>query len=212
MNINTKPLKAPTYLSVPEAARLCGVTRNTLYVWVRKGKLTAYQTPGRTNLIRPCDLVTFMEGAGLFVPDELREMALRDDAEMDVRRLANQDKPGVLVVDDEPATRSLMIKALQKDYAVQEAETGYQALHALIKDEQIVIVLLDLRMPGQHGTETLNEIQSLRPDVHVVVITGYAADLTERLEQPDLVPHVLEKPVSIHSLRAKLASLPYRAA
>ena len=55
----------PKFLSVPESAKICGVSRNTVYMWVRQGKLGAYQTPGRTNLIRPSDLVKFMEENGL---------------------------------------------------------------------------------------------------------------------------------------------------
>lgn len=68
----------PVFLSVPAAAQLCGVTRNTMYQWVKQGKVSAYQTPGRTNMIRPGDLLIFMRECGLFIPNQLSELAQKE--------------------------------------------------------------------------------------------------------------------------------------
>jgi len=194
-------LSRPVYMSVPDAAKLCGVSRNTLYTWVRKGKLSAYQTPGRTNLIRPADLVKFMQTSGLFIPDSLQEMAQRDAAENSlVAKAADPERPAVLVVDDDPATRSIMVRALNRSYQMYQAQTGYEALHLLTLHAEIKLVLLDLQMPGQHGLDTLKEIKSLRPDVKVVIVTGYAGDIPEHLVNSGYINKVLEKPVTVPHL------------
>lgn len=199
----------PIFLSVPEAAKLCGVSRNTLYTWVRKGKLSAYQTPGRTNLIRPADLVKFMQESGLFVPTALQDMAQRDEAN-------NQSTPpvsgkegelGILVVDDDPSSRSVVVRALNESYKMFQAQTGYEALHILTMRKEIKIVLLDLRMPGQHGLATLKEVKELRPDIHVLIITGYAGEIPDDLVAKGQIARVLEKPITVAMLRQEVADV-----
>ncbi len=197
------------FLSVPEAAKLCGVSRNTLYTWVRRGKLSAYQTPGRTNLIRPSDLVKFMQESGLFVPGPLQDMAQEDESN-------NQPVPsesgkeghvGVLVVDDDPTSRSVMVRALNDEYKMFQAQTGYEALHILTLRKEVRVVMLDLRMPGQHGLATLKEIKELRPDIQVVIVTGYAGEIPEELVSSGEVARVLEKPITVEKMRNAVAGL-----
>lgn len=195
----------PQFLSVPEAARLCGVSRNTLYTWVRKGKLGAYQTPGRTNLIRPSDLVKFMEGSGMFVPAALMDMAQRDDANHSTAPAAattSQANVAILVVDDDSISRSVMVRALNRNYRIIQAQTGYEALHLLTIHEDIQAVLLDLRMPGQHGLSTLREIKLLRPTVPVIIVTGFANEVPEEMLRKGTVARVVEKPVTVPGLLA----------
>jgi excisionase family DNA binding protein len=194
-------LSQPVYLTVPEAAKLCGVSRNTLFTWVRKGKLSAYQTPGRTNLIRPSDLVLFMQSSGLFIPDSLNEMAQRDAAEnTGPAKSAAVSQTSILVVDDDPATRSVMVRALNKTHMMYQAQTGYEALHLLTIHPEINMVLLDLQMPGQHGLETLKEIKTLRPDAQVIIVTGFAHDIPNHLVQSGRIARILEKPVTVPAL------------
>lgn len=190
-------LPEPLFLSVPDAARLCGVSRNTLYSWVRKGKLSAYQTPGRTNLIRPMDLVTFMKESGLFVPPALIEMAKKDEAahQPATEEQANDTRPGVLITDDDVPMRSLLVRMLELNFKVFQAGTGYEALHMLTLHPDIKLVLLDLRMPGQHGLSTLNEVSALRPDLKVIIVTGYAGEVQDLVMQNERVSAVLHKPV-----------------
>lgn len=187
----------PTFLSVPDAAKICGVSRNTVYAWVRQGKLGAYQTPGRTNLIRPSDLVKFMHQNGMFVPASLMELARADDkqsrAQPRMPSGAGRDHT-VLVADDDPITRSLAVRAIHDTCQVYQAETGYEALHLLTLHSSIDVILLDLRMPGQHGSETLREILQLRPDVAIVIMTGFTEDLPRDLDAQVMVTEILEKP------------------
>lgn len=214
MGSNSEGLPQPKFLSVPEAAKICGVSRNTLYSWVKQGKLAAYKTPGRTNLIRPSDLVKFMQQNGMFVPAGLLDMAREDEKLNETPRVQRAEPPTfdhtVLVVDDDPVSRSLVVRALHDNWHVYQAETGYEALHLLTVHREIKIVLLDMRMPGQHGADTLEEIKRLRPDVAVVVVTGFADDIAEDMLHRRMVERIIEKPVTIPVLQEAITEVSAR--
>ncbi len=203
--MNPSPLPEPKFLSVPEAGRICGVSRNTVYTWVRNGKLSAYQTPGKTNLIRPGDLVTFMNGHGMFVPASLNRLAEEDNQLMGARSAeaegASPADAAILVVDDDPMSRSVAVRALKDLAPIYQAGTGYEALHLVTLHPDIRLMLLDLRMPGQHGLETLREIRKLRPHLLVIVVSGFAGDLPmQEPEVRDMVYQIVEKPISLQGL------------
>jgi DNA-binding NtrC family response regulator len=81
----------------------------------------------------------------------------------------------VLLVDDERDFVSAMTKRLTKrDLEVSNAFDGLEALEALSKDDRIEVVILDVKMPGMSGVETLREIKRRYPLVEVIMLTGYA--------------------------------------
>jgi len=59
-------------LSVPQAANLCGVNRNTIGTWIRSGKLRANRI-GKNYSISPEELLFFLKTNGQRIPDELRK-------------------------------------------------------------------------------------------------------------------------------------------
>lgn len=202
-------LTQPIFITVPRAARICGVSRNTMFQWVRKERLKAYQTPGRTNLIRPSDLVAFMKENGMYVPPDLATLADKDLA-TEARFGAGASKPGqisVLCVDDEEAIRNIVSRTLKNVLPVLLAETGYEALHLLTLHPEIRIVLLDLRMPGQHGIQTLKEIRAFRPDVSVAIVTGYDAEIPEDVRAYTPAVRVMKKPFDLDELRSMVQEM-----
>jgi DNA-binding NtrC family response regulator len=79
----------------------------------------------------------------------------------------------VLIVDDEKVIRDSFNRVLLKEgYAVETVESGRLALERIDK-ESFDIVLLDLKMPGLDGMETLRELKEKDPDLVPVMITGY---------------------------------------
>ncbi|OQA28859.1 MAG: Sporulation initiation phosphotransferase F [Verrucomicrobia bacterium ADurb.Bin345] len=201
--MNKNDLSQPTFITVPRAAMLCGVSRNTMFQWVRQGRLKAYQTPGRTNLIRPSDLVAFMRENGMYVPPDLA--TLGDQESKIEAQYAMADVPEgtlkALVVDDESAIRSIVTRTLKEVCPVYEAATGYEALHLLTMHADIRIVLLDLRMPGQHGLQTLKEIRTFRPDVQVAIVTGYDAEIPAEVRAYTPSVRIVKKPFDVNALR-----------
>jgi len=81
----------------------------------------------------------------------------------------------VLVVDDEERFRNTLGKLLSAHgMTVTVADGGVNALE-ILKGDPHDIVLLDVKMPGMSGQETLLEIKKLDPDIEVIVLTGHAS-------------------------------------
>jgi DNA-binding response OmpR family regulator len=83
--------------------------------------------------------------------------------------------PKVLVVDDEPVVVNSIRKTLvRKAYKVDEAFSGQQAL-SLIAKGTYDLVLLDMRLPDANGLELISDIRKRKPNLQVVIVTGYAS-------------------------------------
>ena len=83
----------------------------------------------------------------------------------------------VLLVDDEEAFVEALARRLDKrGFRVTTATSGQQALEALEKGgaTRIDVVILDVKMPGMDGLETLAAIKERHPLVEVVMLTGHA--------------------------------------
>ena len=86
------------------------------------------------------------------------------------------EKASILLVDDETAFLDAMKRRLSKrEFRVETAESGMGALELLEdKHDVIEVVILDVKMPGIDGIETLREIKRKYPMVEVVMLTGHA--------------------------------------
>lgn len=78
----------------------------------------------------------------------------------------------ILIVDDELGPRESLRMILKPIYEVYTASNGQEAIKCL-QNEDIDLVTLDLRMPGLSGLDTLKEIKRFKPDVEIIIITGY---------------------------------------
>jgi DNA-binding NtrC family response regulator len=84
-------------------------------------------------------------------------------------------EPNVLLVDDEAPFVETMTKRLTKrKLNVLKALSGEEALETLKGDSHIDVVILDVKMPGMDGIETLKEIRKDFPLVEVIMLTGHA--------------------------------------
>ena len=84
-------------------------------------------------------------------------------------------KPLVLLVDDEVPFVETMTKRLKKrDLVVNVAFSGQEALDILDKHRNTDVVILDVKMPGMDGIETLEKIKKSYPLTEVVMLTGHA--------------------------------------
>ena len=79
----------------------------------------------------------------------------------------------IFVTDDEPAIRSALVKRLSRR---QHTVTGFESGDALLKGldrEMPDLILLDLKMPGLSGLDTLKAIRSKFPQAFVIMLTAY---------------------------------------
>ncbi len=88
---------------------------------------------------------------------------------------ASAQAPKVLVVDDEPVVVNSIRKTLaRKEFKVVEAFSGREAL-SRIMSESFDLVLLDMKLPDANGLELVTDIKRRKPNLRVVIVTGYAS-------------------------------------
>ncbi|MFA4915307.1 MAG: response regulator [Syntrophales bacterium] len=114
------------------------------------------------------------------------------------------DQFSVLLVDDEREFLETLIKRLQKrKLQVTGAGCGEEALR-IIKETPPDVVVLDVRMQGMDGIQTLREIKKVCPMVEVIMLTGHAS-LEVAVEGMELGAFdYLMKPMDIDELVYKL--------
>ena len=81
----------------------------------------------------------------------------------------------VLVVDDEDDFRETLVKRMEKrNLDVSGAENAQKALNLMAR-EAFDVVVLDVKMPGMDGIETLRELKKKNPLTEVILLTGHAS-------------------------------------
>jgi two-component system NarL family response regulator len=99
----------------------------------------------------------------------------KSDTRTGQRRLPKKPQIQIVVVDDHPIVREGIVANLkqQRDMkVVAEGNDGIEAL-ALIKKHSPDVVLLDLRMPGMDGLEVVAEVNALKLNTKVIIMTTY---------------------------------------
>ena len=82
----------------------------------------------------------------------------------------------ILVVDDEAPVREMLNDLLKKEkYRVNTVASGEEALEEIVK-EDFEAILLDVKLGGMGGLETLKKIKELKPESIVIMITGFGYD------------------------------------
>lgn len=127
----------------------------------------------------------------------------------------NLMKAHILLIEDEPALRSLFQMILESArYRVTLAGHGREAM-ALLAQHTFDLVITDVLMPEQDGIETIVEVRRRWPDLPVLAMTGggqIGADLYLRLAKTLGASRLLPKPFSseelLHAVAALLASSP----
>jgi len=112
----------------------------------------------------------------------------------------------ILVVDDEAIIRDLLERILEElGYHVILAPDGERAIEIFRSQaETIDCVLLDMVLPGMDGGEVLGVMRELKPDVRVILCTGYALKGTVDEMLREGVVGVLRKPFQIEELSSAL--------
>ena len=111
----------------------------------------------------------------------------------------------ILVVDDEPAVRSVIEAYLLADNHLVETADGPQAaIRRVGKGGPYDLVITDRAMPGLSGEALATWIKRRAPELPVIMVTGYGELMNAAGEQPEGVDLVLAKPVTFAALRGAL--------
>lgn len=111
----------------------------------------------------------------------------------------------ILIVDDEPNIRSSLTRALNLlGYKAESAASGPEAL-ARLKQAPCDLMVLDMVMPGMHGTEVMQQAKKMRPELLIIVLTGNATLESAIAALKSHATDYLLKPVRTPMLAAVIA-------
>lgn len=79
----------------------------------------------------------------------------------------------LLIVDDQQGIRLLLNEVFKKEgYQPHLAATGVEALQ-ILENNEISLILLDMKIPGMDGIEILKRIKNIKPHIPVIMMTAY---------------------------------------
>lgn len=117
----------------------------------------------------------------------------------------NTPSLSVLVIDDEAFVRETLTEMLSElSHRVVAAEGGREAI-AQFKAQSFDLVFTDLAMPEMDGWDTARAIKKLRPEVPVVLVTGYGATAKPPSGELDLISGVIGKPFDFPQVTETIA-------
>ena len=135
-------------MTVEEVAHYLRVTKKTVYSLLRQGKIPASKVGQQWRFDRSA------------IDKWLRQRSVGRNAR-------------ILVVDDEDAIRTLFQDVLgEQGHRVITARDGAAGLE-LVKQHEFDLVFIDLKMPGMSGAEFFRQVTAIKPNLPVIIITGY---------------------------------------
>ena len=136
------------FMTVQEVVGYLRVTKKTIYRLLKRGEIPATKVGRQWR----------------FDKTSIDEWLLQKPAET---------KTNILVVDDDETIRSLFKETLEGiGHEVATIENSSKGLQ-LIKQQDFTMVFLDLKMPDMDGAELFRQIKAIRPQLPVIIITGY---------------------------------------
>ena len=111
----------------------------------------------------------------------------------------------ILLVDDEERFRTSLANRLRaRGYDVVDVDNGEDAVKQVRSDSEIEIAILDLRMPGMDGIQTLQELLAFNPAIQAIMLTGHGSlDSAKEAGRLEAFKY-LQKPCELEELTAVL--------
>ncbi len=108
----------------------------------------------------------------------------------------------LLIVDDNASVRRLLFEIISDEgYMVETAGSGTETIQ-MVNSNMPSLILLDVKMPGMSGLETLEKLKAHAPGIPVIMMTAYSEmDACQEAKTRGLVREYLKKPFEIDELR-----------
>ncbi len=112
----------------------------------------------------------------------------------------------IMIVDDEPGILEVEKEMLKlNSYNVITAQSGEEALELFRRHmNEIILVILDINMPGMGGYNCLIELKALKPSVEVIIATGYAGERYVKKVADAGVADIVHKPFKMDDILPKI--------
>jgi CheY-like chemotaxis protein len=152
-----------------------------------EGAITVESQPGHGTTI------------SVYFPAQLQVAEVTDPG---VRKLPRGGGETILLVDDEPALTKALQNILQRlGYAVTATNQARTAL-TLFREQpaHYDVLITDLTMPEMNGVELIRQVRAARPDMPLILISGYNSGLTRENLRTAGVSELLEKPLNVQNL------------
>jgi PAS domain S-box-containing protein len=150
-------------------------------------------------------------GAGtsvtLYLPRHHGEAAMERIAAAAAEEVAATGET-VLVVEDEPVVRGVIIEMLHdQGYRVLEATDGPSGLRILRLNERIDLLVTDVGLPGMNGRQLADQARETRPGLKILFITGYAENvaIADGFLQPGM--EMITKPFDLDNLSRRIREM-----
>lgn len=178
-------------LGTQRVARLCQVTPATVASWIDHGHLKGHRTPTGRRRVDVDDLIAFLRAHSMPVPPELSQEG-------------EEAKDAVVVVEDDPSYRKLLLRAIQQsDLGVElaAAPTGMDGLLEIGRVRPAVIVL-DYSLPDLNAAQVVERL--LAPgrslDAEVLIVTAGVSDNDQAWLHRLGVKDIIEKSAGIDTV------------
>lgn len=119
-------------------------------------------------------------------------------------------KPTLLIAEDEESNYLLLKTILHKYCNLIRAKTGLEAL-ALFKENEVDLILMDIKMPEMTGIESLKEIRKLSKDIPVIMQSAYVFDSDMEAAKEAGASGFITKPINLKVLKIRYRSIVRRS-
>ena len=175
-----------------DIAKFCDVYPSSVMHWINDGKLRSQRTAGGHHRVTREDLIAFLHGLNIRIPDEL--VARRR----------------ILVVDDDAELARVVARAFSRR-AEYEVETCGDGINALIRIGQQPpnLVILDIVIPKMDGIQVCRVLKSQPKtrDIKIIAISGQKLPFSEKKLLDIKVDGFFRKPLDLKELTALAAEL-----
>ncbi|MBU2509831.1 anion permease [bacterium] len=114
--------------------------------------------------------------------------------------LASEYKPKIVLIDDEDRFRQALAQQLiHRGFSIKDVDNGEDAIK-IVRHFNPEVVILDQKMPGMDGIQTLQELKKIRPEVQVIMHTGHGSIESARLTGKHDVFAYVEKPCDLETM------------
>jgi len=174
-------------MDIAQVAKYLQMNKMTVYKLARQGKIPAFKVASEWRFRK--DLI-----------DAWLMNQIKDNTELKAIQSAQRVNKTVLIVDDDVMIQNYFERALQ-EYTVIKTSSGEEALKIVEKDKPD-LVLLDIRMPGIDGVETLKRIKKINSRLPVIMLSAYGT-LQTNLEAARLGAYTsLAKPFDAQEMKS----------